>query len=250
MPLIVHQFPCLKDNYAYLVRDEASGAVASIDSPDGDAIVAEAQKIGWPIHMVLNTHWHPDHAGGNAVIAAATGARLIGPAEVRAHFPLDEEAVPGTLVQLGETALDVLDTGGHTKGHVSYYAPTDALVFVGDTLFTMGCGRMFEGTPPQFWQSLGRLAALPEETRVYCAHEYSAANARFALSIDDSPATRARADWIFARTKAGNPTVPSSIREEKATNPFLRAPILAAVAGESPEAAFARVRLAKDQFQG
>ena len=250
MTLTVHQFPVLQDNYAYLVRDEASGQVATIDSPDGAAILAEAQKLGWPIHYVLNTHWHPDHAGGNAAIAAATGARLIGPAEVRDHFPLDELATAGSFVQLGQSRFEILDTGGHTAGHISYYAKSDALAFVGDTLFVMGCGRMFEGTPPQFWASLSRLAALPDETRVYCAHEYSAANARFALSVDDSPATRARAEAIFAQRAAGQPTVPSLIREEKATNPFLRAPILGGLSGESPDAAFARMRLAKDQFQG
>lgn len=250
MTLSVHQFPVLQDNYAYLVRDEASGQVASIDSPDGAAILAEAQKLGWAITMVLNTHWHPDHAGGNAAIAAATGARLIGPAEVRDHFPLDEVLGGGDRIALGATTFDVFDTGGHTKGHISYYSAPDALVFVGDTLFAMGCGRMFEGTPPQFWASLSRLASLPDDTRVYCAHEYSAANARFALSIDQSAATRQRAEAIFAATQAGKPTVPSLMGEEKATNPFLRAPILGAIAGESPEAAFARVRLAKDQFRG
>ena len=250
MPITVHQFPCLQDNYAYLVRDEASGQVAAIDTPDADAILSEARRLGWSLDFVFNTHWHGDHAGGNAAIREATGARLLGPAEVRDHFPLDEVVAGGQPVMLGQTRFDVLETGGHTLGHISYHAAADAAVFVGDTMFVMGCGRMFEGTPPQFWASLSLLAALPPETRVYCAHEYSAANARFALSVDDSPEVQARAESIFAHRAWGRPTVPSTIREELATNPFLRAPTLGAVAGESPEQAFARVRLAKDHFKG
>jgi hydroxyacylglutathione hydrolase len=253
MPIRVHQFPCLSDNYGYLVRDEASGLAAAIDTPDADAVLAASQQTGWPIAMILNTHWHPDHAGGNAAVKAATGATVVGPKEVTRIAPLDREVEDGEAVTLGETTFRVLDTGGHTLGHISYHAPEDHAVFVGDTLFAMGCGRVFEGTPQQMWSSLQKLAALPDDTHVYCAHEYTAANARFALSVDEAPAVKARADAVFAARDRGEPTVPTTIGAEKATNPFLRAPLLAAALGlkdAGPVEAFAAVRAAKDGFTG
>ena len=154
---------------------------------------------------------------------------------------------------LGETRFRVIDSGGHTLGHIAYYDADDGVAFVGDTLFALGCGRLFEGTPEQMWDSLQRLADLPDETRVYCAHEYTASNARFALSVDDDPALKARAEAIFAARERGEPTVPTTIGLEKATNPFLRAPRLAArvgAAGEADHRAFAAVRSAKDMFRG
>jgi hydroxyacylglutathione hydrolase len=253
MPLTVHQFPVLSDNYGFLVRDEATGKTASIDTPDATAILAELKKLGWGLDMILNTHWHADHAGGNAEIKAATGATIVAPGEVTRIAPLDREVHGGDTVQLGETVFQVIESGGHTLGHISYFDPADRIAFVGDTLFALGCGRMFEGEPMQFWTSLQRLAALPEDTTVYCAHEYTASNARFALSVDDSPALKARADEVFAARERGEWTVPTTIGLEKATNPFLRAPLLAASVGASGRPdfeAFAAVRAAKDNFKG
>lgn len=253
MPLTVHQFPCLSDNYGFLVRDEASGLAACIDTPESGAILRELDRLGWKLALILNTHWHPDHAGGNEEIKAATGAQVVGPAEVTRIAPLDREVRGGDEVLLGETSFAVLESGGHTLGHIAYYDAEDRIAFVGDTLFALGCGRLFEGTPEQMWDSLQRLAALPDDTRVYCAHEYTASNARFALSVDDDPALKARAEQIFAARDRGEPTVPTTIGLEKATNPFLRAPLLAGrvgAAGEPDYKAFAAVRQAKDMFKG
>jgi hydroxyacylglutathione hydrolase len=253
MPLTVHQFPCLEDNYGFLIRDEASGKTACIDTPDAKAILAELKMLGWKLDLILNTHWHPDHAGGNAEIQAATGAVSVGPQEVERLIPVDRVVAHGDQVELGETRLEVIDTGGHTLGHITYYDAADAIAFVGDTLFALGCGRLFEGTAQQMWASLQRLNALPDRTTVYCAHEYTASNARFALSVDDDPALKARAEQVFAAREKGQPTVPTTIGLEKATNPFLRAPRLAARvgAGGKPDAeAFGAVRAAKDGFKG
>ncbi|MEO8113344.1 MAG: hydroxyacylglutathione hydrolase, partial [Phenylobacterium sp.] len=181
MPLTVHQFACLSDNYGFLARDEASGLVACVDTPDAAAILRELDKRGWGLSLILNTHWHPDHAGGNAEVKAATGATIVGPAEVTKISALDREVRHGDAVDLGETRFQVIETGGHTLGHIAYHDAADHIAFVGDTLFALGCGRLFEGPPEQMWASLQRLAALPDDTTVYCAHEYTAANARFAL---------------------------------------------------------------------
>jgi len=253
MPLTVHQFPCLEDNYAFLVRDEASGLAACIDTPDSGAILRELARLGWKLDLILNTHWHPDHAGGNDAVKAATGATVVGPAEVTRIARLDREVRGGDDVMLGETRFEVIESGGHTLGHIAYYDADDGVAFVGDTLFALGCGRLFEGPADQMWASLQRLAHLPDATRVYCAHEYTASNARFALSVDDDPAVKARAEAVFAARERGEPTVPTTIGLEKATNPFLRAPLLAGrlgVAGQRDDQAFAAVRAAKDVFKG
>lgn len=251
MPLTIHQFRCLSDNYGYLVRDDATGRVAAIDTPDANVYAAELERLGWGLDLILNTHWHPDHAGGNAALKARYGAEVIAPREVEKTSPVDREIGGGERIELGETQFEVINTGGHTLGHVSLYDAADGVAFVGDTLFTLGCGRMFEGNPPQFWESLSRLAALPDETSVYCAHEYTAANLRFARSVDEGAALAARAVGLEARIAAGEPTVPTTIGEEKATNPFLRAPGLAIAAGATDAAdAFRIVRAAKDHFKG
>ncbi len=253
MPLTVHQFACLSDNYGFLIRDEASGKTACIDTPDAAAILRELEDLGWELDFILNTHWHPDHAGGNLDIKAITGCTIVGPAEVTRIAPLDREVAGGDTVELGETRFQVIESGGHTLGHIAFFDAADRIAFVGDTLFALGCGRLFEGTPEQMWDSLQRLAALPDDTKVYCAHEYTASNARFALSVDDSPAVKARAEAIFAARERDEWTVPTTIALEKATNPFLRAPALAGRVGASgePDArAFAAVRTAKDNFKG
>jgi hydroxyacylglutathione hydrolase len=253
MTLIVRQFACLSDNYGFLIRDQASGKTACIDTPDAAAILRELEAAGWGLDFIFNTHWHPDHAGGNAEIKAATGCFIVGPDEVTRIAPLDRRVVGGDVVALGDTSFEVIESGGHTLGHIAYYDAADRLAFVGDTLFALGCGRLFEGTPAQMWASLSRLAALPDETKVYCAHEYTASNARFALSVDPDPALNARADEVFAARERGEPTVPTTIGLEKATNPFLRAPLLAArvgKAGAPDHEAFGAVRAAKDAFRG
>lgn len=253
MPLTVHQFACLSDNYGFLARDEATGLTACIDTPEAGAILRELDKLGWDLAFILNTHWHPDHAGGNAEVKAATGATIVGPKEVTRISALDREVADGDVVELGDTRFKVIETGGHTLGHIAYYDAADKVAFVGDTLFALGCGRLFEGDAAQMWTSLQRLAALPDETTVYCAHEYTASNARFALSVDDDPALRRRADQVFAARERGEPTVPTTIGLEKATNPFLRAPKLAArvgAAGKPDYEAFGAVRAAKDVFKG
>ena len=242
MPLTVHQFPCLQDNYGFLVRDEATGAAACVDTPDARAILGELDRLGWGrLDFILNTHWHPDHAGGNAAIKEATGAVTVGPQEVERLAPVDRLVGDGDVVMLGETRFEVIDTGGHTLGHITYHDAADAIAFVGDTLFALGCGRLFEGTPEQMFASLSRLKALPQDTTVYCAHEYTAANARFALSVDESPELVRRADQVFAARERGEFTVPTSIGVERATNPFLRA---------NTADEFARLRAAKDAFRG
>ncbi|HEV2363177.1 MAG TPA: hydroxyacylglutathione hydrolase [Caulobacteraceae bacterium] len=253
MPLEVRQFPCLSDNYGFVIRDQASGKTACIDTPDAAAILAELEQAGWGLDFIFNTHWHPDHAGGNAEVISATGAKAVGPAEVRRIAPLDRVVAGGDRAELGETTFEVIETGGHTLGHIAYFDATDRIAFVGDTLFALGCGRLFEGKPDQMWASLQRLAALPDDTRVYCAHEYTAANARFALSVDDGPALKQRAEAVFAARSRGEPTVPTTIGAEKATNPFLRAPALADRVGKTGAPAweaFGAIRAAKDAFRG
>jgi hydroxyacylglutathione hydrolase len=253
MTVTIRQFPCLSDNYGFIVRDDATGKTACIDTPEVAPILAALKAEGWGLDFIFNTHWHPDHAGGNAEIKAATGCQIVGPAEVTRIAPLDRTVAGGDVIDLGETRFQVIDTGGHTLGHIALYDAGDRVAFVGDTLFALGCGRLFEGQPAQMWASLSRLAALPDDTRVYCAHEYTASNARFALSIDPGAALKARAEQIFAARERGEPTVPTTIGLEKATNPFLRAPQLAAhvgKAGAPDDEAFAAVRAAKDAFKG
>ena len=253
MPLTVHQFACLEDNYGFLALDEATGLAACIDTPDAGAILRELKGLGWKLDLILNTHWHPDHAGGNAEVQAATGCRIVGPAEVTRIAPVNLEVHGEDSVMLGETRFEVIESGGHTLGHIAYFDAADRIAFVGDTLFALGCGRLFEGTAEQMWTSLQRLAALPDDTIVYCAHEYTASNARFALSVDDGPVLAARAAQIFAARERGEWTVPTTIALEKATNPFLRAPLLAERVGASGEPdfkAFGAVRAAKDVFKG
>ena len=242
MTLSVHLFPCLNDNYGLLVRDDASGQVATIDTPDADAILSELDRLGWgDLHLILNTHWHADHTGGNAALKARTGCDIVGPAEVGRRAPLDRVVSGGDTVTLGRTPLQVTATPGHTLGHVVYRSVADSEAFVGDTLFALGCGRLFEGTPQQMWDSLQTVASWPAETRIWCAHEYTAANARFALSLDDRPEMQAHAEAVFAARTRGEATVPTTVATERAFNPFLRAVDVTD---------FAARRAAKDAFRG
>ncbi len=254
MASIVHMFPCLSDNYGFLLHDPATGETACIDTPEPDRILAEAEGKGWKITQIWNTHWHPDHAGGNAAIKAATGCAIAGPAGEAAKIPaLDRHLAEGDMVQLGSLTAHVLDTPGHTAGHIVYHLPEHGIAFVGDTLFALGCGRLFEGTAAQMWESLGKLRTMPADTTVYCAHEYTASNAKFALSVDpDNAALRAYADGVAAKRARNEPTVPTTIGAELEANPFLRAddPKLAAAVGHAndPVAAFAEIRERKNRF--
>lgn len=251
--LEVHQFPCLSDNYGFLLHDAASGETACIDTPDADEYLRQAQGKGWCITHIWNTHWHPDHAGGNAAIKAATGCTIVAPAVDSPKIAgVDRTVGQGDTVKLGEWAAEVIDVGGHTMGHIAYHLPEARLAFVGDSLFALGCGRMFEGTASQFWASLSRLKALPPETVLYCAHEYTQSNARFALHADPENTTlQAYADDVERKRAAGLPTVPTRLDRELAANPFLRADtdeMRIRWGGTSPPETFAALRAAKDSF--
>jgi hydroxyacylglutathione hydrolase len=260
MALEIHQFPCLSDNYGYLLHNPESEETACIDTPDADAYLRAAAQKGWQITQIWNTHWHPDHAGGNEAIKAVTGCCVVGSdAEKDKTFGFDKAVKGGDTVRLGDWTARVIDVGGHTSGHIAYHLPEAAIAFVGDSLFALGCGRMFEGTAPQFWASLSRLKALPGETMLYCAHEYTASNAAFALHADpDNAALHAYVEDIRARRARDMPTVPTKLERELATNPFLRADdpalqarwaVSGAVIGD-PVATFAALRAAKDSFKG
>lgn len=253
--LQICQFPCLSDNYGFLAHDPATGATATIDTPDAEEILRQAAARGWRISDIWNTHWHPDHAGGNAAVKAATGARVTGPAEVeRIGLAPDRVVAEGDVVELGAARARVLDVGGHTLGHVAYVFDAENIAFVGDALFAMGCGRLFEGAPAQMWTSLSKIAALPAETTLYCAHEYTESNARFALSVDAANRDLiARVEEVKRLRGEGKPTVPMPLELELRTNPFLRAPLLKAaigLAGASDVEAFAELRKRKDGFKG
>jgi len=251
--LQVHQFPCLSDNYGFLLHDPASGETVCIDTPDADAYLREAEGKGGRITQIWNTHWHPDHAGGNERIKRETGCLVTAPERDAAKIAaVDRTVQGGDSVRLGDWEATVIDVGGHTVGHVAYHLPAARMAFVGDSLFALGCGRMFEGTPPQFWASLSRLKALPPETEIYCAHEYTASNARFALHADpDNAALKDYARSIEARRAADEPTVPTILSLELLTNPFLRADdpsMRARWGGSQPSETFAALRAAKDSF--
>jgi hydroxyacylglutathione hydrolase len=255
VPLIVHQIPCLKDNYGYLVRDSVSGLVASIDTPEVAPINAACAELGWKLTHVLNTHHHFDHAGGNLELKAQWGLTIVGPRADRDRIPgIDVEVGEGDVFALGAARAHVYDVPGHTRGHIAWHFADDGVAFVGDTLFALGCGRLFEGTPEQMWASLSKILAWPDATRLYCAHEYTQSNARFALSVEpDNAALQARARAIDALRAQGRPTVPSTLGEEKATNPFLRpdSPSLQRALGLAGAAAvdvFAETRRRKDRF--
>ncbi|MCL4781175.1 MAG: hydroxyacylglutathione hydrolase [Gammaproteobacteria bacterium] len=256
MPALrIHQFPCLADNYGYLVHDPDSGLTASIDSPDAEAIERELAGQGWKLDYILNTHHHADHAGGNLRLKQSTGCTIVGARADADRIPgIDLMVADGDSFTLGRHAARIIETPGHTRAHVCYLFEADRAAFVGDTLFSMGCGRLFEGTPAQMWKSLQKIMQLPDETRIYCAHEYTQSNGRFALGLEpENPALRARLQEVAALRAAGQPTVPSTLGTEKATNPFLRpaSPALRAglgLASASDTEVFAETRRRKDRF--
>ncbi len=255
MALDVLQFSCLSDNYGFLIRCSQTGVCAAIDTPDADVIAAEADKMGWDLTQVWNTHHHWDHAGGNESLRQTQGVTITAPGSEAATIGHIDTAVShGDTVMLGHQKATVMDVGGHTLGHIAYWFEDANVAFVGDSLFALGCGRMFEGTPQQFQASLARLKALPGETVIYCAHEYTAANAAFALSVDpDNAALMAYAKDVSAKRARGEATVPTTIAKERTANPFLRwdDPALRGHLGlETAEdwEVFAEVRRRKDAF--
>ncbi len=255
MPLQVHQFPCRSDNYGFLAHDPATQSTACIDTPDDDATNAALEKNGWRLTHILNTHHHGDHTGANLSLKERWGCTIVGAAN-------DAERIPGIEVRVsdGDTytfgGLDakVFEVPGHTTGHIAYYFESEGIAFVGDTLFALGCGRLFEGTQEMMWNSLQKLMALPDDTVVYCAHEYTQANAEFALSVEPGN------DRLVARSKEidelrakGLPTVPTTIGLERETNPFVRPmsenlQATIGLSGADLVSVFAETRNRKDNF--
>jgi len=252
----VAQFPCLSDNYGYLIHDEATGQTAAVDTPDAYAYKKELAKRGWKLTHIFCTHHHSDHVGGNLKLKTE-GVKIYGPTKEKNTIPgIDVAVSEGDSFEFGGTKGTIIDVGGHTLGHVAFHFPEDSTVFVGDALFALGCGRMFEGTPPQFWESLKKIRTLPDETTVYCAHEYTESNAKFAASVEPGNADlMSRVAEIRDKRSRGEPTVPSKMGEEKATNPFLRIDIsdelrknVGVIETDTGADAFAKLRRAKDTF--
>lgn len=253
--LEVHQFPCLSDNYGYLIHDSANDLTAAIDTPEVAPINKALEEKGWTLTHILNTHHHPDHAGGNLKLKEQWHCTIVGSKADAARIPgIDVQVGDGDTYRFGDHTAKVFDVSGHTIGHIAFYFAEDAMLFCGDALFALGCGRLFEGTPDQMWTSLKKLRDLPDDTVVYCAHEYTQANARFALTVEpQNDDLQARAREIDSLRADGKPTVPSTIGLEKATNPFLRPmsedlQATLGLAGASLVDVFAETRRRKDNF--
>ena len=253
--LEIRQIPLLTDNYSYLVREPETGSVGVVDPAEAAPVMAALDRLGWALTHIINTHHHGDHVGGNRELKDATGCIVVGPAYDRERIPgIDVEVTEETGYEFGNAHADVFFVPGHTRGHIAYWFPESKALFCGDTLFSLGCGRLFEGDPKQMWGSLGKIRRLPDDARVYCAHEYTENNARFALTVDPAnEALKARMAEIKRLRTDAKPTVPSRLGDEKAANPFLRAddPVLAAnvgLAGADPVDVFGEVRRRKDNF--
>jgi hydroxyacylglutathione hydrolase len=254
MPAQTRLFLCLQDNYGVLLHDPESGATAAIDAPEAAPIEAALKAMGWRLSDILVTHHHADHTGGIAELKQQYRCRVVAPAGEAARIPLVDATVrEGDDVRLGALQARVLETPGHTAGHISYVFPAEKLAFVGDTLFSIGCGRVIEGTPEMMWQSLLKLRALPDDTRIYCGHEYTKANIRFAKTIEpDNAALKTREAQVENLLAARKPTIPSTMGEEKAANPFLRADVpevakSVGLAGSPAWRVFAEIRERKNR---
>lgn len=253
--LQLETIPCLKDNYAFVIHDPASGATAVVDVPEAGPILSHLQQRNWKLTDIFLTHHHWDHIDGVPDLVAATQAKITG-AAADAHRlpPLDRAVAEGDVFHFGGSAVDVFDVSGHTVGHIAYYIRNGGFLFSGDSLMAAGCGRLFEGTPDMMWKSLQKLADLPDETVVCSGHEYTASNLRFALTLEpDNPALISRDAAVRSARDLGRATVPSILSEERATNPFLRAnlPSMKAALGmenASDEASFGEIRSRKDRF--
>jgi hydroxyacylglutathione hydrolase len=243
MSIEVVRIPVLSDNYVWLARESESGEVLVVDPAVAAPVLAKAEELGWAITQIWNTHWHPDHVGGNAEIKAATGCTITGPAAEAERIPtLDVPVKGGERIAFGAAEALVIDVPAHTVGHIAFHFADEQIIFVGDTLFAMGCGRLFEGTAAQMFDNMQALAALPDNTTVYCAHEYTQSNGRYALVAEpENEALAARMAEVDAMRLRGEATVPTTIGLERATNPFMRA----ATADQLAER-----RAAKDSFKG
>lgn len=252
--LVIRQIPVLRDNYVYLLHDPETSATGVVDPSVSEPVFDALKETGWRLTHILNTHHHPDHTGGNLELKAATGCIVVGPRADRARIPgIDIDVGEGDRYGFGAQSAQVFDVPGHTRGHIAFWFADSRALFCGDTLFIMGCGRLFEGTPEQMWRSLAKLRALPPATRVFCGHEYTQSNARFALTVEpDNAALVARSREVAGLRAEGKPTVPGTLAQEVATNPFLRADVpslqeRAGVPGD-PVATFAIIRKRKDEF--
>jgi len=223
--LEIVRIPVLSDNYVWMVHEPVSEETMVVDPAVADPVLAEAEKHGWKITQIWNTHWHPDHTGGNAAIKEATGCHITGPEAEKERIPtLDMMVKEGDTARLGDVIADVIDVPAHTAGHIAFHFAEEGEVFVGDTLFAMGCGRLFEGTAAQMFDNMRKLEQLPGDTLVYCAHEYTQSNGEYALVAEpDNQALKDRMDAVLAARSRGEATVPTTIALEKATNPFMRA---------------------------
>ena len=253
--LEIHQIPVLSDNYVYLAHDVVTGKTAVVDPATHEDVFEALVEKGWTLTHILNTHHHADHTGGNMAIKARTGCTIVGPRADRDRIPgIDVEVGDGESYALGESVAKVFDVPGHTRGHIAYWFGDSDALFCGDTMFALGCGRLFEGTPQQMWTSLSKLRALPPSTKVYCAHEYTKSNAAFAVTVEpDNGALVARKSLIDDMRARGERTVPSTLAEEIATNPFLRpdSPDLQrtlGMVGAPLVEVFAETRRRKDNF--
>jgi hydroxyacylglutathione hydrolase len=255
MPIEVVTVPCLSDNYAFLLHETATGETAVVDAPEAAPILAALDARAWRLSQVWITHHHADHVQAVDALRSASGATVTGHAKDEKRLPrLDRTVNDGETFDFASHAVHVMDVSGHTIGHIAYHVPDAQAVFTGDSLMALGCGRLFEGTAPVMWESLGRIAALPRETLVYSGHEYTQSNARFARTIEpDNPALMSRIRDIDAARAEGRPTVPSTLEAEIATNPFLRADLpevqeALGMSGYAASEVFAEIRLRKDRF--
>ncbi|MBV8450346.1 MAG: hydroxyacylglutathione hydrolase [Hyphomicrobiales bacterium] len=255
MPAAFHTFLCRTDNIGVLIHDEATGSTASVDVPEAEAVERALREKNWRLTHIIVTHRHLDHIEGIPALKAKTGARVIAPKKAAAQVPQADELVgDGDKVKVGELTASVLDTPGHCADHISYWFAKENALFAGDTIFTLGCGRVSEATPSVLWSSLQRISALPDNTRIWSGHEYTLSNAKFALSVDGNNETLKNRYAKFEKQRAANElTVPTTLAEEKATNPFLRAgdpKVQKAVgmAGADASAVFAELRERKNRF--
>lgn len=253
--LEIHQFLCRQDNFGVLIHDAAHGVTAAIDTPDPAPIRAALSERGWRLTHILTTHHHGDHTAGHAALKAETGCHIIGPRKEAAGIPgIDAQVAEGDAFTFGDYAVQVIETPGHTLGHVTYVLPGAEVAFVGDTLFSLGCGRLLEGTADMMWASLQKLMALPPQTRIYCGHEYTLSNARFALTIEPgNAALQKRAQEVEALRANGAFTLPVTLGDEMAQNPFLRphsSEIMErlGLVGQPLATIFAEIRRRKDRF--
>ncbi len=251
----IHLFSCLNDNYGYLLHDSESGLTASVDTPEVEPIQQALAEKGWQLTHIFNTHHHWDHAGGNLALKEQTGCTIIGPRADAERIPgIDVKVGDGDRFEFGLQSVEVNDVPGHTRGHISFRLPEHNVAFTGDTLFAMGCGRLFEGSPEQMWKSLQKMLAWPDNTQIYCGHEYTLNNGRFALTVDpDNPTLQQRVEEVSQLRDAGQPTLPTTMAQEKATNPFLRADEAGIrqtldMNNARPVEVFARIRALKDAF--